>query len=108
MPLAMFPKLLRKADIIKSIVLTFAVLTTVVCLVMTAVSVARDAETFDEHTERVFDVEKIVCDAYEFPSDHTSATWMQDGRLVKGMILVDGHEVGLAGPDGELLKPVKW
>lgn len=67
-------------------------------------------DTFARETERVFGVERITCDGgcpvYGLPDDRTPASWMHDGRLVKGTILVDGHKVGLAGADGEPLKAV--
>lgn len=95
-----------------------AVLTSTLLLVFIIVGILvkfclppKDTPSFAQRTGQVFGVERIVCDygcpVYGLSEDRTSATWMQDGRLVKGMILVDGHEVGLAGPDGELLKPVK-
>lgn len=71
----------------------------------------KDTPSFAQRTGQVFGVERIVCDygcpVYGLPEDRTSANWMQDGKLVHGTIIVDGHKVGLAGPDGELLKPVK-
>lgn len=44
------------------------------------------------------------CPAYDLPADNTPARWLKDGRLEQGRFIIDGHRVGLAGPDGELLK----
>lgn len=79
-------------------------------------------ESFTEQTERMFGISRLACDQstsgskttdptgcmpYKLPGDRTPASWMQDGRLVKGTILVNGHKIGLAGADGELLKPAE-
>lgn len=95
-----------------------AVLTSTLLLVFIIVGILvkfylppKDTPSFAQRTEQAFGVERIVCDygcpVYGLPEDHTSANWMQDGKLVHGTIIVDGYKVGLAGPDGELLKPVK-
>ena len=70
-----------------------------------------DYPTFESHTEQVFAIKSLKCDegcpTKGLPYDRTSASWIQDGRLAHGTILVDGDKVGVAGPDGELLKAVK-
>ena len=95
-----------------------AVLTSTLLLVFIIVGILvkfclppKDTPSFAQRTQQAFGVERIVCDygcpVYGLPEDRTSANWMQDGKLVHGTIIVNGHKVGLAGPDGELLKPVK-
>lgn len=89
-------------------------------------NVPEGGESFRRMTERSFGVERLVCgnadkgDSFpdtsldqsgcpvsRLPADRTAASWMRDGRLEQGRFIIDGHRVGLAGPDGELLKPVK-
>lgn len=66
--------------------------------------------TFATHTENMYGIEHLRCDgadcpAYDLPADNTSASWLKDGRLEQGRFIIDdGNKVGLAGPDGELLK----
>lgn len=73
-------------------------------------AVRASAVTFTVQTERTFGIKNLKCrhdcPAYVLPADRTSASWMQGDRFVRGTILVDGTKVGLAGPDGRLLKAV--
>lgn len=52
-----------------------------------------------------FDCER-GCPGVGLPADRTPASWMEDGRLIHGTIIVDDDGTALlAGPDGRLLSP---
>ncbi|PST47854.1 hypothetical protein COO72_10875 [Bifidobacterium callitrichos] len=61
-------------------------------------------EPFAAHTERVFAVTRFnctpthgnaACSTDRLPADRTDATWLKNGRLVQGVIVVNGTKVSL-------------
>ncbi|PWG65692.1 hypothetical protein DF196_06695 [Bifidobacterium callitrichidarum] len=71
--------------------------------------IRESSATFTERTERTFGVDHLRCaddcPDYELPDDGTAVTWLKGDRLVHGTLVIDGTMVGLAGPDGTLMKP---
>ncbi|MBT1162115.1 hypothetical protein JS541_09755 [Bifidobacterium sp. SO1] len=73
-------------------------------------SVRESSGTFTERTEKTFGITHLTltcendCPYYELPADGMKARWMKDNRLEHGEFVIDGSKVGLAGPDGTLLK----
>ncbi|MBT1162116.1 hypothetical protein JS541_09760 [Bifidobacterium sp. SO1] len=67
-----------------------------------------DRTTFVEQTERTFGITRLVCDwdcpDYKLPDDRDTASWIRGNRLEHGRFIIEGNRVGLAGPDGTLLK----
>lgn len=101
-----------KANVRITAVMALGCVASVIALLFATASGPNGVEPFATHTENMYGIEHLRCDgadcpAYDLPADNTPAGWLKDGRLEQGRFIVDGHRVGLAGPDGELLKPVK-
>ena len=101
-----------KANVRITAVMALGFVASVIALLFATASGPNGVEPFATHTENMYGIEHLRCDgadcpAYDLPADNTPAGWLKDGRLEQGRFIVDGHRVGLAGPDGELLKPVK-
>ena len=101
-----------KVNVRITAVMALGCVASVIALLFATASGPNGVEPFATHAENMYGIEHLRCDgadcpAYDLPADNTPAGWLKDGRLEQGRFIVDGHRVGLAGPDGELLKPVK-
>lgn len=93
-------------------VIALGFVASVIALLFVTASGPNGVEPFTPYTETLYGIEHLRCDgtdcpAYDLPADGTVASWLKDDRLQQGRFIVDGNRIGLAGPDGELLKPVK-
>lgn len=102
-----------KTNVRITAVMALGFVASVIALLFVTASGPNGVEPFATHAENMYGIEHLRCDgadcpAYDLPTDNTSASWLKDGRLEQGRFIIDdGNKVGLAGPDGELLKPVK-
>lgn len=106
--------------LIVSRILTVILFVVVGCLTMIAIGGLTEAaatvrEPFAAHTERVFGVtqfdcapthENAACPTDGLPADRTAVSWLKYGRLVQGVIVVDGTRVGLYDDEGQPVTPV--
>ncbi|MBT1162814.1 hypothetical protein [Bifidobacterium sp. SO1] len=67
-----------------------------------------DTPTFVEQTEQTFGITQLQCDGTcyedELPENGTTVTYLKGDHLTHGTLIITGSKVGLAGPDGTLLK----